>query len=59
LRQCKASGCGFVCICVAGARDEGVAGTVGVEESIELPDLGVEGGKLTSRVRKRRCDVVC
>lgn len=31
---------GGLCACTARVRDEGVAGTVGVKESIELPDLG-------------------
>jgi hypothetical protein len=43
---------------MAPVRDEGVARTVGVKESIELPDLGAEEGKLMSRVPVRRCDDV-
>jgi hypothetical protein len=40
-------------------RDEGVARTVGAKESIELPDLGVEGGKLMSRISVGFCEIRC
>jgi hypothetical protein len=43
---------------VTRVRDEGVVGTAGVKESIELPDLGAEEGKLMLRGCMRRCDVV-